>query len=227
MPSDKGRGEKQSYTVLLVFERNYKRKCSVNKKYFARIQQRISFKIEEQKSRNDRFFKAVEFIRQLFDPQRSYPFAQFLNKQDLNEIKAQAKKYLIENNINEIQKERRRSSMIASLNFTSNSRLFRRLSVNQFAATQNELNKLNKENTLQNSMINALKRNSVIQQMRKGSIYTQSNLKLIERIEQESSSNSGNDSSNSSIEINATKSIRNHDSLAPSKSHALAKITVD
>jgi len=52
-------------------------------------------------------------------------------------------------------------------------------------------------------------------------------LKLIEKIEQESSSNSENDSSNSSIEINATKSLKNHDSLAPSKSIAKAKITVD
>jgi hypothetical protein len=64
--------------IALIFERNLKIKVNVNRKIFARISNRLKERQEDIKSRNERFFKAVEFFRMMFDPQRSYPFAQFI-----------------------------------------------------------------------------------------------------------------------------------------------------
>jgi len=72
----------------------------------------------------------------MFDPQRSYPFAQFMNKQQLNEIKAQAKLHLIQHSLvmgGPLADMRRRSSIkVGMFNLASNQKLGRRISIQAF-----------------------------------------------------------------------------------------------
>lgn len=93
-------------------------------------------------SRMERFFRAIEFTRVLFDPERSYPFAQFMNKQILNEIKAKAKLSLLQHPKSTSGKSpladiRRRSSItIGAMNLESSYKLGNRVSAKTYLQTE-------------------------------------------------------------------------------------------
>ena len=129
---------KDDYMIVLIFERNLKRKVNVERKIFARITSRLQQKQEDMNTRLERFFRAIEFTRVLFDPERSYPFAQFMNKQILNEIKAKAKISLLQHPKSSSGKSplaemRRRSSItIGAMNLESSYKLGNRVSAKTY-----------------------------------------------------------------------------------------------
>ncbi|TNV86510.1 hypothetical protein FGO68_gene14808 [Halteria grandinella] len=124
------------FQIILIFERNMKRKMNVNKRFYQRVQNRVYLRQDDKNSRHDRFIKAVEFFRFLFDPQRCYPFAQFVNKNELNAIKTKAKQHLLQSSMNKTSSigelDRRSSTTLGPMALTSIVKLNRRLSVKPF-----------------------------------------------------------------------------------------------
>eukprot|EP00347_Sterkiella_histriomuscorum_P015112 403358276 len=84
------------YKIALVFEKNLKRKQKLDKKTFTRLSRKLNRRYEEQKGRNDKYFQAVEFFRFLFDFKHSNPFTQFVDYNQLTDVKASARLMMLQ-----------------------------------------------------------------------------------------------------------------------------------